>query len=286
MLERLKAYLELMKPFHHSKTTLYYGFCSLAGTLWASSNPPLTKTISTAIAITLAAFAIYALNDICDVEIDRINAPERPLPSGRVGELEAEVLTIGLFASALAIAHMVDLKTLIFTALFSILGVIYSLPPIRLKDGWFANICWGLGIGMAILSGASFIAISPRPIIVAATLALLTAGCGFTKDLKDMEGDKALGIRTIPIVLGERKAVKLMAATFVGGMPLLFLASIFYGFNLLYLSMVTVATIIFAYSLLVLYKHLGEKDLYKRAYKMQAASGMFIMVALILAPLI
>jgi len=82
-LKKLKAYVELMKPIGRSKSTLYYGLCSLIGSLLASHNLPLIESFKAAVAVTLSAFAIYTLNDICDVEIDRINAPYRPLIHGQ-----------------------------------------------------------------------------------------------------------------------------------------------------------------------------------------------------------
>lgn len=284
MLKKLKAYIELMKPFSRSKSTLYYGLCSLIGSLLvASHNLPLIESFKAAVAVTLSAFAIYTLNDICDVEIDRINAPERPLPSGRVGMREAEVLTVVLFIVASAIASTVNLAALAFVTLFSILGIAYSIPPIRLKDGWFANICWGLGIGVTVLCGASVVAITLPPIIAAATLTLLTAGCGLIKDLKDMEGDRAMGIRTIPLILGGGNAIKLMTITSAAGFPLLPLFGIvFYGLNIPYLTVVTIAIVTFTYSLLTLYKNPRRKNVYEKAYKIQAASGFLINIAFIL----
>lgn len=282
-LKKLKAYVELMKPIGRSKSTLYYGLCSLIGSLLASHNLPLIESFKAAVAVTLSAFAIYTLNDICDVEIDRINAPDRPLPSGRVGMREAEAITAVLFAAALAISSIVNLAVLAFVVLFSILGIFYSVPPIRLKDGWLANICWGLGVGVTVLCGASVEAITLPPIIAAATLAFLTAGCGVIKDLKDMEGDRAMGIRTVPLILGEGNALKLMIITSAAGFPLLPLFGIFfYGLNIPYLTVITLAIVTFTYSLLILYRNPGRKDVYEKAYKIQAASGFLINAAFIL----
>jgi len=103
------AYLELVKIFRGSKSTLYYGFCSFIGSLLASSwTLPIGAALITAFAVTLSTFATYALNDIYDAKIDAINDLERPIPSGRVTMSQAKLLTIILFVAGLAIAATVN----------------------------------------------------------------------------------------------------------------------------------------------------------------------------------
>jgi len=281
LLGKIKDYIELMKPISRSKSTLYYGMTALMGSVLASPhNLYLTETLKAVLPTLFAAFAIYALNDICDIEVDKINAPERPLPSGRVSIVEAEILVIVLFILSIALALTVNTLTLAFTLLFSALGIAYSVPPIRLKDGWFAGVCWGLGIAATILCGASVYTITPSVIIASAILAILTVGCGFIKDLKDIEGDRAKGVRTIPLLLGEEKAVKIMIITFSVIIPLLpAYGLIFYGLNIFYIPLTSLAALIFAYSLILLNKSRGEISLYKKAYKIQAASGFLLNIA-------
>lgn len=285
-LDKLKAYVELMKPFNHSKSTLYYGFCSIVGSILASPySLPLNASLGAAAAITTSAFAIYTLNDICDVEIDRINAPHRPLPSGRVGVLEAEALTAILLFISLTVACSVSLAVLTFTLLFSFLGIAYSVPPVRLKDSLLANACWGFGIASSVLCGASVAAITIRPAIAAFTLAFLTACCGFIKDLKDLEGDRAKAIHTLPAVLGEKDSIKFMTAASAVGSLLLVSNYFLCGFNPLYLAVIIVAVALLAYSALYLQVKPHAKDIYKKAYKMQAASGFLINIAFIIGAL-
>lgn len=286
MWKRATAYVELMKPLSSSKSTLYYGFCSFIGSLLASSwSIPVGVSLTVAIAMTLSAFAIYALNDICDVKIDAINAFERPLPSGRVTTTEAKALTAVLFAASLLVAYSVNLSAFVFTLLFSILGIAYSVPPLRFKDGLLANICWGLGIATAILGGASVTAINASSIFAAFTLAFLTAGCGFTKDLKDIEGDKALKVRTLPLLLGEKRSIKAMTIMSIAGFPLFFLDVIFTRVNIAYLITIILTITIFAYSLIVLYRNPGSRTIYMKAYKIQAAAGFLIIIAFMIKAL-
>ncbi len=280
------AYLDLMKIFCSSKSTLYYGFCSIIGSLLASSwTLPVWASLETALAMTFSTFSIYALNDICDAKIDAINDLGRPIPSGRVTMREAKVLTTVLFVAGAAIAATVNLEVFLWIMVFSVLGITYSVPPIRFKDGLFANVCWGLGIAAAILGGASVTAINTSSIVAAFTLAFLTAGCGLTKDLKDLEGDRAMNVHTLPIMFGERGAIKAMTIASVAGFPLLFWSLMFSNVNIASLVTCTLTTALFAYSLLVLYRNSGSKIIYRKAYKLQAYAGFLIILAFMISAL-
>ncbi len=236
-------------------------------------------------AMTLSSFAIYALNDVYDAKIDQINDFGRPIPSGRVTIQEAKILTTTFFVASAAIAVTVNLAVFLFVVIFSILGILYSVPPVRFKDGLFANICWGLGIATTILGGASVITINIPSIVAAFTLGFLTAGCGLTKDLKDLDGDRAMNVHTLPIIFGEKKAIKIMTAASIVGFPLLFWDLIFNGFNMAYFAIITLTIVLFAYSLLILYRKPGSKITYEKAYKLQAYSGILIILAFIIAAL-
>ena len=284
--QKAVAYLELVKIFSSSKSTLYYGLCSFIGSLLASSwFLPIETSLMVALAITFSSFAIYALNDIYDAKIDAINDRGRPIPSGRVTMHEAKALTMVLFVAGVGIAATINLEVFLCVLVFSVLGIAYSVPPIRFKDGMFANVCWGLGIAAAIIGGASVRAINNSSMVAAFTLAFLTAGCGLTKDLKDLEGDKAMNIHTLPIMLGERGAIKAMTIASIAGFPLLFWSLIFSKFNIAALATITLTMVLFAYSLLVLYKTPGSKIIYKKAYKLQAYAGFLIILAFMISAL-
>lgn len=286
MRDRLVAYVQLIKPLNNSKSTLYYGFCALIGSLLSASwKIPIAASLSVATAVTLSAFAIYAINDIYDAKIDAINASDRPIPSGKITVNEAKLLTIVLLIGSLLVALSVSLSALVFVLIFSALGIAYSVPPFRFKDGYFANICWGLGIAVVVVGGASVSSINTNALVAAFALAFLTSGCGLTKDLKDIEGDKAQHIRTIPLLLGEKKAIKFMTVMSIIGFPLFFLNTLFSKINIAYLTTISLTISFFAASLLVLYRNPGSKTTYKKAYKIQAVAGFFIIIAFVLCAL-
>lgn len=287
MWKKILAYIELTKVISSSKSTLYYGFCTFIGSLLVSAwKLPIETSLVASLAITLSSFAIYALNDIYDAKIDAINDPQRPIPSQRITVREAKTFIALLFVASAIIAVTLNLTVFLCVIFFSILGIIYSAPPIRLKDGLFANICWGLGIAVTIICGASVTSINSSSIFAAFILGFLTAGCGLTKDLKDLEGDRAMGIHTLPITLGEKKAIKIMTLASIVGFPLLFLQLFFERFNILYFATIVATVTLFAYSLLILLRNPGSKIIYKRAYKLQAYAGVLIIIAFIIIALV
>jgi geranylgeranylglycerol-phosphate geranylgeranyltransferase len=284
--DKLVAYVKLVKPLNSSKSTLYYGFCSFVGSLLAASwKIPLASSLSVATAVTLSAFAIYAVNDICDAKIDAINASERPIPSGKISLNEAKMIAVVLFIVSFLVAMSVSSIALLCVSVFSGLGVGYSVPPFRFKDGYFANACWGLGIAVVIIGGASVSSINTNSLFAAFSLAFLTAGCGLTKDLKDIDGDKALNIHTLPLLMGEKRAIKFMTFMSVIGFPFFFINMLFSKFNIAYLATISLTICFFASSIVVLYRNPGSKSTYKKAYKIQALAGFLIIVAFVLSAL-
>jgi 4-hydroxybenzoate polyprenyltransferase len=177
------------------------------------------------------------LNQIADLEIDRVNKPGRPLPSGRVSLGEAWAVTVVLYLVALlptwlVVPHPYDtfiakltapvtthvcffiyLAALLFT-------LVYSLPGLgRSKRlGWLANLTIAIPRGTLLkVGGWSMVAPvwSAEPWWIGAIFGLFLLGASSTKDFSDMEGDARGGCRTLPIIYGPRRAVLLMAPSFI-----------------------------------------------------------------------
>ena len=152
-----------------------------------------------------------AANDWCDRHVDAINEPDRPIPSGRIPGRWG--LWIALAMSALSLLVGAQLGPWGFGA--TVFGVLaawaYSAEPVRLKkSGW-----WGPGLvglcyeGLPWFTGAAVLSVGAPgwPVIVIAALYALGAhGIMTLNDFKAIEGDIAIGIRTLPVQLGATKA--------------------------------------------------------------------------------
>jgi 4-hydroxybenzoate polyprenyltransferase len=174
-------------------------------------------------------FSVFQ-NDIYDEAIDSISNKNRPLIAKTLSQQDM-VLTSKIFLIiSLLLAYAVGHYTLFFVGLFIFLSHIYSSPPLRLRRFFPINsFIVALACLSAILSG--FFLMSPDESIIAfpttLTLGILvffTLGLVNFKDIKDIAGDKAAGIQTLPVLLGEKKSKQIIA----GILCLFFLAIPFY----------------------------------------------------------
>lgn len=171
-----------------------------------------------------------AANDWCDRHVDAINEPNRPIPSGRVPGRWG--LYVALAMSALSLAVGWQLGPWGFGA--TVFGVIaawaYSAEPVRMKrSGW-----WGPGLvglcyeGLPWFTGAAVMAAgAPKweVVAIAALYAIGAHGIMTLNDFKALEGDRQMGVNSLPVTLGPERAARvacwIMAVPQVGVIALL-----------------------------------------------------------------
>jgi 4-hydroxybenzoate polyprenyltransferase len=166
-----------------------------------------------------------ALNQIYDLEIDRINRPERPLPAGRLKKIHAAIVAIVCLAEALTLGAFLSRQLLLVFAAAALCTWLYSSPPARLKRHWLpAHLVMAVARGLLIpVAGWAAVAPlhSPDPWAAGAVLFAFILGAAATKDFADMPGDRAGGIRTLPIAFGRNAAARIMAPFLI--IPFLFI---------------------------------------------------------------
>lgn len=219
--------LEFSRPFTLVAPAL--GFASGAATA-AGAFPRETwhpqLVIYPFVGLTMAAVlnaASNALNQIYDLDIDRVNKPKRPLPSGRLDLRSAWTFTWIAYAIALTLAWFVEPDgrhqcfwiVLIATAI----TFLYSVPPFRTKRlGIWANVTIAIPRGVLLkVAGWSSVktVFGLEPWYIGAIFGLFLLGASTTKDFADMEGDARGGCRTLPIIYGVRKAAWMISPSFV-----------------------------------------------------------------------
>src|SRR5579872_5790045 len=187
--------------------------CTTIIALLLSSNlqPPLLHVLLLPIITMFSTLSIYLMNDLVDIKIDKINSPTRPLASGAVKKQDALKLVIGLGMGSIAIAALVSTLTIYLTITYLLIGVVYSMPKISLKDRSFAKtIMIAIGGLITSLIGSSFSGLfEERATIAAVTFMALIFVTSPINDLADYSGDKKYGKRTIPIVIGKKNTVLL-----------------------------------------------------------------------------
>ena len=168
-----------------------------------------------ALSAVLATAASNAWNQVFDAQLDQINKPSRPIPSGAISPDAA--LWFG-HACALASLALAGLTTPVFAACVAIgvLGTwIYSAPPLRTKAstvGALLTIAIPRG-ALVPVAGWSLVhpPTWPDPWMLAGVSFLYVLGAAATKDFADVEGDEAHGCKTLPVVVGIQRAASWVA---------------------------------------------------------------------------
>ena len=158
--------------------------------------------------------ASQAVNDWFDRHVDAINEPQRPIPSGRVPGRWG--LFIAIAGSLLSLLLAATMGTLVLGATLLALacGWAYSAPPLRLKaDGWIGPLVVAFSYeGLSWFTGAALLggAMPRTEILIMLLLYSLGAhGIMTLNDFKALAGDRATGVRSLPVTLGPARAARL-----------------------------------------------------------------------------
>jgi chlorophyll synthase len=209
----LPALLQLLKPITWFPPMWAFA-CGVVSSGRPIAEQPWLVAAGVLLAGPLLCGASQVVNDWFDRDVDAINEPHRPIPSGRVpGDWG---LYFAVSWSLLALAVGASLGPVVFWA--SMLGLVlawaYSAPPLRLKqNGWWGNLAVGISYeGLAWVTGAAVMLGGAMPSPAVVCLAILYSlgahGIMTLNDFKALEGDHALGIRSIPVQLGSERAAR------------------------------------------------------------------------------
>jgi geranylgeranylglycerol-phosphate geranylgeranyltransferase len=278
-IEKFHIYFELVKP----ERIMFFWLCSLSGVFLGSSfPPPLGCILKVSFAIVFTTLGIYALNDICDEEVDRINKPGRPIPSGRISRAEAMNLVLAFSAIGIITASTLNPMSLMLILTYFLLGVAYSVDPPKLKRGLSNYVCMALGAGISVLFGASAVQITNKVLFGAVGMSFFLGTCCPIKDLKDVEGDRVMGMRTLPVRIGEKKTMKFSMVNSVLAFFIFFLGYLFYSFSPLYPLMLVVAAIIYGKNLNLMRINYKDRAKCGHALRKVISSSLIVILALIL----
>lgn len=188
-----------------------------------SAGVPFTgrwRDLALGLAITgpLVCATSQAANDWYDREVDAINEPHRPIPSGRIpGTWGFRVAVLWTALSLLAALPLGRIGVLAVAVALAFAWA-YSAPPLRFKqNGWVGNAAVGLTYeGLAWVTGAIVLLggalPAPRILLIALLYSLGAHGIMTLNDFKSVEGDRRLGIRSLPAALGIPRAARVLCA--------------------------------------------------------------------------
>jgi 4-hydroxybenzoate polyprenyltransferase len=173
---------------------------------------PLLGAVLSALLLTGAS---NGLNQLADVDADRINRPARPLPAGRLSTRQAWWIVAVLLALAVALAAVIDRYYLACVLITVPVTAAYSFPPVRTKRfPYLANATIATPRGLLLVLagwavGGGFL--RTEAWILGALAWLYVFGASTTKDFGDVAGDRATGCVTLPLLLGPRRAARFVA---------------------------------------------------------------------------
>lgn len=237
----LRGFVELTRPGN----VVAAGVLTFTGSFVASGFGAAATPVAAAVAATIFATAAgNAVNDYFDRDVDRVNRPDRPIPRGAVTARAG-----GAFSGLLFLGAVVAAVTLPITAIAIAVANLLALVA-------YTKLFKGLpGVGnvvVAYLTGSTFLfggaavgqVTNPAVAVLFALSALATLSRELIKDVEDIAGDRAEGLRTLPIVAGESAALRVGAAVLAVAVAASAVPYLMGTFGLVYVAVVLPADVV------------------------------------------
>jgi len=203
---------------------------------WVAGAPSWIPVITAAVVVLLITVSTNAWNDYIDIEIDKINKPGRPLPSGQVSPRAALVFSIAGTILSLVIAAFINQQAFYIALGANLLLYIYSWK-LKCTVLW-GNAAVGAIIALCFIFGGVAAGNIPPILVLAVTAFFAIMAREILKTMADYRGDLQQQCRTIATAWGKQTARRFMAA-FLGLAALIMLAAFFIEqYNLVYLLLI------------------------------------------------
>ena len=259
----MNPYIEILRPGN-----------ALMGAISIILVAIIDKTIS--IPIILAMIAVFfetaagnVINDYFDYNIDLVNKPERPIPSGRISLKNGKNYAYFLFLAGTVCGFLISYLTDNWIPFIIVLiaDVILYLYAYKLKTTpLIGNLAVGFMTGFGFVFGG-FTINNPDIILTSIFLGffafVMTTAREIVKDIEDVEGDKKDGARTLPILIGKKTPAILATILIIVDCALCPLLYVYHIFGTLYLIIIAIAVILFIYSAILILKSQDEATAHK-----------------------
>ena len=202
-----RGFLELTRPAN----AVAAGVLTFTGAFVAGGVGAPTPMAFAVVATVLATGGGNAINDYFDRDIDAINRPGRPIPRGAVSPRSTLAFSVLLFTVAVVLTLWLP-PLAIAIAVVNLLALVAYTEVFKGRPG-VGNALVAALTGSTFLYGGAAVDGDLAPVVVLFALAAsATLAREVLKDVEDVAGDREEGLRTVPIVLGERRAVAVAAA--------------------------------------------------------------------------
>ena len=293
-MKKAKAIWELMRLEHGVMIAIAILIGSLIA-LKGKGLPPFDMFILTFFTALFLEASTFALNDYCDLEIDKKNKREdRPLVRGDLSPKIALYLFFIFFPLGIICSYLVNLACFIIALITAFLAILYDtkIKKIKLLGNFYIAYVMAIpfvfGGAAVVAKNTIFFEIAPSIYIVALIAFLAGSGREIMKDVMDFEGDKEKGVKSFPKYIGLRKSNILAAFFFLIAIVLSFLPffkEIFeiYYLNFYYLALVLITdTMLLSTSIHLIVK----KKPYLKLYRKFTLLAIFIGLLAFLVPVL
>lgn len=215
--KHFKNYIDLIRPFTLLAPIIVSSCIMIAsyfknGILGNLSAIWWTTILPASFALAILTGASNTLNQVTDIETDRISKPYRPLVRGNIPIRKALIISVILYTLAILISIFINPVFSSLVILIAFFSITYSIPP-RFKDLLFVNQLWiAIPRGLfGILASWSVFGnpFSPLPLVIGLISMCFLIGGSITKDIVDNDADKKTGTRTLINTYGVKKAAVL-----------------------------------------------------------------------------
>ena len=279
--DKIKGLIELLRP----ELPIAAGICVIIGEIITLGYfPSLEEVFLGFIWGFFLSGAAMILNDFFDIEVDKVNAPDRPLPSGLISSSEAIVFTIIITLIGLVASLFIGRLAVLLYIIFWVIGFLYNW---KLKEkGLLGNLFVSSSVAITIILGGIVVGDPWNKAVVIFSLMVFIFNLGeeIAADAMDIEGDKKRNIKSIPILIGRKNALYISFSLFVIEIILSFMPVILGLFGLSYLIIISLTDIVILFLgiKLIRSRDIKQSRIYIRRLYLLALPGMFLSVISIL----
>jgi 4-hydroxybenzoate polyprenyltransferase len=181
---------------------------SIGATFLIVESMQIMKALYLGLTVFCIWSAVDAMNNMCDVDLDVLSDPMRADFTKKIGRLALFIIG-GFVALSLALGAVTMIPyVLLFIGIGLFVGVLYSVPPFRLRKTAYKPIVnFAVGAIPVMIVAGFFNVFSPSVIALIVLIGVTTAVNSLWEDLADYDSDFGSGSRTVPIIFGFRKGL-------------------------------------------------------------------------------
>lgn len=266
--------LEIIRPIND----VMIGLGVIAGYLVGGGVHWMTGLEGFLVGFLISGFSMVT-NDIFDVETDTLNLRMRPLVRGDMSVRQAWSLALVMMLVGLSISALTGPYTLSIAALFTLLSYAYNRT--LKKTGMPGTIIVALSMAIPFLYGGLLASMNG---ILVGVMFMCSFMAGLSREIvktvADIEGDRATGVKSLPVVAGIRPSALMSAGLILAAIALSYLP-VFYGCTPYYVTGITIADIIFLFITGKVITMRGSEDAYRLKRAMLLPMGIALITFIV-----